>query len=389
MSRLRTFLLFAALIALATAFTACGGDGGGDSGANPQTVVDNATLRGIESGDLDLAISLDARGDGGGKVDVSLSGPFQNTGGSQFPQVSMTARANGSIGGEDVDFEGGLTLLSNSAYVNYRGTEYEVDPTTFSFVKSAIQQSQQQNSQSQVPDVTACQEAVGNLRVADFIDNLRNEGTADVGGTGTTHVSGDLNIGGALDSIGNLSDDPACSSQLESAGGLPSKSELNDAKDSAKRAIKTATVDVYVGDDNIVRRISAQLTVEPEGSGDGPRSADFTFDLTIDGVNEDQTIEAPGGAKPLNDLFLKLGVNPIELLDAAQGGAGAPDIGGLLGGLGDGSGSGGSGSGNSGSGNSGSGNSGSGSGGDQQAYLDCLRGARTPVDLQNCAKLLQ
>lgn len=388
MSRFRIFFLFAALLALATAFTACGGDDGGDSGANPQTVVEDATLQGIESGNLDISIGIEAEGEGGGNIDVSLSGPFQGKGGGggeQLPQLDMTAKADGSFDGDDVNFEGGLTLLANSAYVNYEGTEYEVDPTTFSFVKSAIQQAQQQNNaQSQIPDVTACQNAVSRLRVGDFVDNLTNEGTADVGGVGTTHVSGDLNVGGAIDAFVEVSRDPACAEQLGSAGPVPSGAELNQAKSQVESALKTAQVDVYVGDDNIVRRISAELTIEPpRGSGDdGPDSVDLSFDLTIDGVNEEQTIEAPGDSRPLNDLFLKLDINPIELLGAAQGQGGAtPGLGDLLGGLG-GTG-GGSGSGGGGS----DGGSGSGGGG-QQAYLECLQGATTPVDLQNCAKLL-
>lgn len=390
MSRLRILFLFAALAAPATAFTACGSDGG-SSNASPQTVIDNATLRGIDSGDLDLSISLDAKGDRGGKVDAGLSGPFQaGANRNQLPQLAMTVKADGTLDGDDVDFEGGLTLLSNSAYVNYRGTEYEVDPTTFSFVKSAIRQAQQQNSQSQVPDVTACQNAVGKLRVADFVDNLTNEGTADAGGVSTTHVSGDLNVGGALDSLVNIAEDPACASQFGDSGSLPSGAELNDAKSTVEDVVKTAKVDVYVGDDNIVRRISADLSLQrPRGEDSGPEAIDLTIDLTIDGVNEDQTIEAPGGAKPLNELFLKLGVNPLELLDAAQGGAGAPDLGDLFGGLGGSTGGSGSGSGSSGGGSGGSSGGGSGSGGgDQQAYLNCLSEARTPVDLQNCAKLL-
>jgi hypothetical protein len=379
LSRFRTLFLFAALCALATAFTACGdSDSGGDSGANPQTVIDSATLQGIESGDLDLSLGLDIKGDGGGNVDVSLSGPFQSQDGAEYPELALTAKADGSVDGDDVNFEGGLTLLSNEAYVNYEGTQYQVDPTTFSFVKSAIQQAQQQNSaQSQVPDVTACQDAVSRLQVGDFIDNLTNEGTTDVGGVTTTQVSGDLNVGGAIDSFIDLSDDPACAEQLGAAGPLPSEAELNEAKSQVESALRTAHVDVYVGDDDIVRRISAELTIEPpKGEGGGPESVDLTFDLTIDGVNEDQTIEAPGDSKPLNELFLNLGINPISLLDAAQGGAGAPDLGDLLGGLG------------GATGGSSSGGSGS-SGGGQQAYLNCLKGATTPVDLQNCAKLLQ
>jgi hypothetical protein len=381
LTRFRVFFLIAALVALATAFTACGSSGGGSS-ENPQTVIDDATLQGIESGNLDLALKVNAEGSDGGNLDVSLSGPFQSAGSRQYPELAMTAKAKGNFSGDDVDFEGGLVLLSDRAYVNYQGTDYAVDPTTFSFVKSAIQQAQQQNnSQSQVPDVTACQDAVSQLKVGDFIDNLSNDGSADVGGTSTTHVSGDLNVAGAIDSFVKLADDPACAAQLGAAGPLPSQSELNQAKDQVQNALKTAHVDVYVGDDNIVRKISADLQIEPpKGSaGDnGPKSVGITLDLTIDGVNEAQTIEAPSSSKPLNDLFMKLGINPISLLNATQGGGAG--LGDLLGQVGGGS-SGGSGS--------GSGSSGSGGAGGQGAYLDCLRGASTPVDLQNCAKLLQ
>lgn len=370
MSRFRIFFLFAALIALPTAFAACG-DNGGSSGANPQQVIDNATLQGIESGNLDLSLGLDVQGEGGGTVDVSLSGPFQSQAGSQqLPQLDLTAKASGSIDGEDIDFEGGLVLLSDRAYLNYDGADYEVDPTTFSFVKSALRQAQQQNNaQSQVPDVTACQNAVGKLQVGDFIDNLTNEGTTDAGGASTTQVSGDLNIGGAIDAFVSIAEDPACASQLGAAGPLPSEAELNEAKGQVESALKTARVDVYVGEDDIVRRISAELAIEPpagSGGDSGPESVDLTFDLTIEGVNEEQTIEAPEGAKPLNDLFLKLGVNPISLLDAAQGGPGAPGLGDLLGGLG--------------------GASGGAGGGSRQAYLKCLQGATTPADLQRCAE---
>lgn len=376
MSRLRIFLLFAALTALATAFAACGSSG--DSSENPQTVVKDATLKGIESGNLDLSLGIDVSGGEGGHVDVSVSGPFQSGEGKQLPKLDMTAKASGSVNGKNIDFEGGLTLLTEKAYVNYQGTNYEVDPTTFSFVKSAIEQAQKKSGgQSSSADATACQEAATSLEIGDFVDNLTNEGSTDVGGTSTTHVSGDLNTPGAIDALIELIENPACSAQLGTAGALPSGAELDQAKGQVQSALKKAHVDVYVGDDNIVRRISAELSIEPPGgSSEGPQKVDIAFDLTLEGVNEEQSITAPSGAKPLNDLFLKLGINPIELLKATGSGG----LGELLGGLGGGASEGGS---------SGSSGGGSSAGGSQQAYLKCLQGAKTPVDLQKCASLLQ
>jgi hypothetical protein len=361
------------MVALATMLTACGG-GGDDGGANgsPQTVIDNATLEGVESGVLDLSLTVNAEGEEGGDIDVSLSGPFQGaTGKDEKPQFDLSASVDGTFEDEEVKFDGGLVLLPNSAYVNYEGTDYEVDPTTFSFVESALEQAQRQSGAGgNAGDVKACQEAASKLEVGNFVDNLSDDGGADVDGTSTTKISGDLDVSGAIDSLVELAEDPACSAQVGAAGELPSKSEIEDAKDQLNGAVKTAHVDVYVGEDDIVRQLSAQLDIDPpKGSGEGPESAEIEFELRLSEVNEEQEISAPDGAKPLNDLFLKLGINPIELLGLLQG-EGAEGLGGLLKALG-----------------GAAGGSDGGSGGDQQAYLKCLGEARTPVDLQKCARL--
>jgi hypothetical protein len=88
----------------------------------------------------------------------------------------------------------------------------------------------------------------------------------------------------------------------------------------------------------------------------------------------------------VSKLFLKLGINPIELAGAAEGG----DIGGLLQSLGGAflQGAGSSGGGSEGGG-SGGGSEGSGSESGQQAYLTCLQGATTPVEIQRCISKLR
>jgi hypothetical protein len=375
LSRPRIFTIFIALIALATAFAACGSSGS-DS---PQAIVDEATLQGVESGKIDLSLGIGIKGEKSGHVDVSLSGPFQSEDEAELPELDLTATAKGSVGGEKIDFDGGFTLLGgNKAYVGYEGTEYEVDPTTFSYVQSLAKQ--QGTGGEKSSEITACQEAAGELKVADFIENLSEGGSVDVGGTSTTKVSGDLDSSGALDAAGELIENPACSEQLEAAGSVPSAAELDAAKGTVQDAVKDAHVDLYVGDDHIVRRMVVQATIEPpEGSGGaGVKSVDLEFDLTLTGVNEDQTISAPASSKPLSDLFLKLNINPIELLGAVQGGAGG--IGGLLEGIG---GAGGGSSSGAGGGSAGS------SGGGQQDYYECLSEAHTPVDIQNCTGKLQ
>lgn len=375
MSRFRIFVLLAALSALTIAFAACGGSD--KSSEDPQSVIDSATLEGVESGEIDLTLAIKSEGEEGGDVDVALSGPFQSEG-TDLPQLDLTASAKGSAKGEDIDFEGGLTLLSDRAYVNYEGTEYEVDPTTFGFVKSGFEQAQERGAgeESNPADVTACQEAATGLDVGNFVDNLSNDGSADVDGTSATKISGDLNVGGAIDAIVKLTENPACSKQLEAAGPLPI-GELEEAKGELSSAVKEAHVEVYVGDDDIIRELAAEMTIEPRDAAG--EKVEVDFDLKLSGVNEEQEITAPSGAKPLQGLFQKLDVNPIELLEGASSGEGLGD---LLEGLSD--------SATSGGGSSGAGSGGSSGGGDnQQAYLECLKGARTPADLQRCASMVQ
>jgi hypothetical protein len=336
LSRLRFLHAIAALVALVAAsiaLVACGG-GSDKSSESPQTVLDDATLQGIESGNIDLALGVKAQGPEGGNLDVSLSGPFQGEGKGSLPQLDMTAKAKGSFNGKDIDFDGGLVLLPNTAFVNYEGTEYEVDPTTFAFVESAIVQAQREGGAETGADgAAACQEEFGGLKVADFLENGSNEGSADVGGTSTTKVSGDLNVSGAIDSVLEVVESQPCRAQLAAAGPLPSKSEVDKAEAEVSKSVKDAHVDVYVGDDDIVRRISAQLQIEPQNGGSGPKSVEIELDLKLTEVNEEQTISAPANAKPLSRLFLKLGINPIELLGLLQGEEGGESLGELLEGL--------------------------------------------------------
>jgi hypothetical protein len=319
-SRLLPGLFAAMLLTICVALSACGGGSGDKSGEDASAVLDEATLQGVESAQLDLSLGVSAKGGKGGDIDVSLSGPFQSEGQGTLPRLDMTARAKGSVEGKPVDFQGGLVLLPNSAYVDYEGVDYEVDPTTFAFIESTLKEAQRQaGAETGSAGVAACQEEFGKLNVADFLEGGANEGSAQVGGTATTKVSGDLDVSGAIDTVLEAVESPACRAQLAAAGPLPSQGEIERAKNEVSSSLKSAHVDVYVGDDDIVRRLSATLTIEPKESRGGPQSVAIDLDLTLTGVNEEQKIVAPSNTKPLSKLFLKLGVNPIELLGLLEG----------------------------------------------------------------------
>lgn len=374
MSRFRILALFATLAAVAGLLAACGGGSDSDSsGEDPQKVLESAGLEGVESGEVDLSLHVTAEGDEGGDIEVNLSGPFEMGTKGELPQLEMTAEASGTAGDEDLDFEGGLTLLADRGFVTYEGDAYEVDPTTFGFLKSALEQAQQSEGES--GDITACQEAAEGIRFGKLADQLTNEGSADVEGTSTTKISGDLSVSGGIDALIELTEDPACSSQLEAAGPLP-LGELEEAKGELSKAVKKAHVDIYVGDDDIVRKLDAELTIAAPGAED--EKVELAMELTLSGVNEEQSFETPSDAKPLEGLFKQLDVNPLELLEAGQ----EEGLEGLLEGLLGGSVPGGSSSGGASSGGvAGSAN--------QKEYVECLQESKSRADLQKCASLIE
>jgi hypothetical protein len=384
LSRSRIFALLTALAALTALLSACGGGGGGSS--DPQKVIEQATFKGVESGDLGMTMNVKSEGKEGGEMKLELSGPFQSTGKKSLPELGLEVNAHGVANGEKVDFEGGFTLLSDRAYVGYKGKEYEVDPTTFSFVKAAIEEGEQQGEKEGAGgEVSACQKAASSIDIGEFVNNVEDEGGEEVEGVKTTKLSGDLDPKGAVDAIIKLAETPACSAELEAAGSLP-LNELKQEEGKLTGAIKKAHAEIYVGeDDHIIRKVAAELTVEPAGSGE---KVEVELEFTLGKVNEKQAISAPAKSEPLENLFGELGINPEELLGLMQGG-GSEGLGSLLEGI----------TGESSSSSSGSGESPSslekeieslgGSSEAAQEFGECLEEAKSASDIQKCSSLME
>lgn len=386
MSRKRICTVLAALAALTALLSACGGGGGGSS--DPQKVIEQATFKGVESGDLGMTLNVKSEGKEGGQMKIALSGPFQSTGKKSLPELGLEVSAHGDAAGEKVDFEGGFTLLNDRAYIGYKGKQYEVDPTTFSFVKAAIEEGEQQGEkEGAAGEASACQKAATSIDIGEFVNNVEDEGGEEVEGVKTTKLSGDLDPKGAVDAIIKLAETPACSAELEAAGSLP-LNELKEGKGELTGAIKKAHAEIYVGeDDHIIRKIDAELTVEPPGSGE---KVEVELEFTLGKVNEKQSIKAPASSEPLEGLFGELGINPEEILGLMQGG-GSEGLGSLLEGI-----------------TGGESSSSSSGGGDESAagaameealedaegvlppeFNECLKNVESAADIQKCSSLME
>jgi hypothetical protein len=356
------FVLAVLALAIPAAVAGCGGDD--TSSQDPQTVLDetfnNDTK--VSSGDLSLTASVSADGDQGGSFEASLGGPFQGDAGDQaaIPQLDWTATASGSGAGQSIDFSGGLVVTTDNAYVVYNDQAYEVGSDAFNQLKTQFEaQAQAAGGSSaqgtfQEQCAAAIEQAGGdasacNFDLSSWITNLTNEGSEDVGGASTIHISGDANVDQILTDIGNLASSVPNAS---SSGFDPSQLSL------VSGAVTNASIDVFSGtDDHVLRKLEANLTIDPSAiapSGTALPVSNITvsFAVEIDGLNEPQTIEAPAGAKPISQLFSDIGIDPSAL-------------GGALGAT------------------SGGGSSSSGG-----AYLQCVQQATTPAEINDCASQL-
>ncbi len=252
-------------------------------------------------------------------------------------------------------------ITTDNAYVEYKDQAYELGTEQFEQIKTAVeQQAEAAGAEPTASFAEGCKQAIeqagGDAAACDidfesWITNLTNEGEADVGGTPTTHISGDADVQKILEDIGNIASSlPSASS----SGFDPSQLSL------ASGAISDASIDVYSGtDDSVLRKLEANLTIDPSALGaPSEQIGEITiaFSIEIDGLNEEQTITAPENPKPIAELIQNSGLD-LGALGGSLGG----DLG------------------------SGSGSGGGGGGGD---YLDCIQQAQTPDEINACAAQL-
>jgi hypothetical protein len=336
---LKPFRILFALCALAIAGALIAGCGGDDeSDADPQAVLDdtfdNDTK--VASGNLTLSASVDAEGEEGGSFEASISGPYQGDpdNAAAIPQLDWTVSASGEVAGQSLDFDGGLVLTDDNAFVEYNDGTYELGADTFAPLKEQLEaQADAQAEESPASIQAACEPA---------LTNVTNEGTEDVGGSDSTHIHGDANLDQILADIGGI---VAAVPGLSSQGFDPSQLQLLEG------AVDSASVDVYsTTDDNLLSKLDVNLTLDLTAIAGSAASVpvstvDATFGYEVADINEEQSIEAPSDAQPIDELFADLGIDLGDL--------------GALGGLG------------------GLGGTGGGGGGapDADAYLECLQQA--------------
>jgi hypothetical protein len=193
-----------------------------------------------------------------------------------------------------------------------------------------------------------------NIDPSKWITDLKNEGTEDVEGTKTIHISGEADVPQIVDDLKTIAQ------RAGSAVGNVDLGRLNQLDD----VIQSGDVDINSGEsDKLLRRFQVSFDLKPPaGTPGAPDSLTLDAQLNLADVNQPQTIQTPANAQPLQNLLRQHGISLDKALRGGLGTSGAlPESGG---------------------------STTAPSGSATQAYQRCLQQASGNAALQACAKLL-
>ena len=353
MTRIRALIALALALVAALALAACGGGGNGE---DPQQVLqqtfNNPTS--IQTGTFDLDFKIETNGgDNPGSFEAKLGGKFASQDANQFPKFDVDASVKAESGSQSFSGTGGLTSTGSQAFVNFQGTNYAVPQQLYDEFTTTYAQLQGQNNTGKSGSLL---KTLG-ISPANWLTDLKNDGTDDVEGTKTIHISG------SVDTSKLVSDLKTIAQRAGSAVGSVNTQQL----DQLDNVVQSGDIDVYSGEnDKLLRRFQIHLELKPPaGTPGAPDSLSIDFQLNFADVNKPQTFNAPANAQPLSNLFQSLGISPGQLGNALRGGLGTsgslPESGGST-------------------------TAPSASG--VQAYEQCLAQASGQAALQKCADLL-
>jgi hypothetical protein len=369
-ARPRPISVLLALIAaaLAVCLAACGGENGDSADARQVVKQTFEGQKRVDSGRLNLSMTANLRATGLAAtqlkepVVIKMTGPFQSRGENALPAMDLQLSATGS----GADFSAGAISTGEKGYVTFQGKPYSVPDNVFARFKRGFEQQQKQDNQS---SNNIDLKALG-INPDTWLKNPKDEGSEDVGGATTTHVSSDVDLDALLKDVDSLlkrADKLGLSRQQlqQVPQGLNSQSRKQ-----IKDSIKKAKVDIWTGkDDKTLRRLELDLSFELppalQSQAQGVEGGDIKLDLEVADVNKPQDIKAPANPRPWSELQRQL---PQSTLGGGLGGS--------SGGLGGSSG----------------GSTGSGTGGSSskraQEYLKCVQKAQKPEDVTQCGSIL-
>jgi hypothetical protein len=323
----RLLILLALMLVAAATLAACGGE------EDVQTILED-TFAGedkeVDSGRVALGLRLTPTGGtpATGPIAARLEGPF------------AASEEEDGLPGFDLDlslnagpqaFTAGVVSTGEDGFLRFQGGTFQLPEQVFAEFRQGYLQSRERSEQGE--DGPRSFAALG-IDPRGWLRDPQIVGEEEVGGADTTHIRADIDVAALLEDINQI---------LSQAGELgvaqpgQTPQQLTDVQRRlVTEAVRSARMDLWTGaEDRIVRQLRLEVDYaipeEAQEEAQGLTSGELALEVTIAELGEDQEIEAPEDARPLDELLGQFG-GQLPGGGAPEGGANPEGGGGESGG---------------------------------------------------------
>jgi hypothetical protein len=228
----------------------------------------------LGSASFDGELSFSSQGEKNG---VEVSGSYEDRGPKEMPVADVHVRLDVESAGVKID--GGFVTTGDKAWFTRGDTAYAIPQDPWDQIVEARESGQGAGSAQQATPQL-------NVEPADWLRKVSAESGGQIDGVETTHISADVDAAAAAADLVKA---------MQGAGQLPFDLPAG-VEERAAKTLGDAQLDVWVGKDEIVRRLSFEL----EGKGNGGRAVQMDLRFELSEVNEPQDVSAP--SKVVNRL---------------------------------------------------------------------------------------
>ena len=239
---------------------------------------------------------------------LEASGVFEDHGPRQMPVADIEVNVDAESA--NLDLEGGFGTTGDKAWFTRGDSAFAVPQDAWDKVVEARESGAGAAQQDSLQL---------NLEPGGWLRKVSSEDGGEIDGIETTQLSADVDAAAAIAQI----------AQAMSDAGQLDASPLPDAAQRLGGLLSDAELEVWVGKDDIIRR----LTFELSGKGDANRPVDMDLRFELSGVNEPQSVSAPaklesglpGGQYGQFAQGIVAGVGSSFGVDASALGVGVPN----------------------------------------------------------------
>jgi hypothetical protein len=239
---------------------------------------------------------------------LEASGVFEDRGPREMPVADIEVNVDAESA--NLDLEGGFGTTGDKAWFTRGDSAFAVPQDAWDKVVEARESGAGAAQQDSLQL---------NLEPGGWLRKVSSEDGGEIDGIETTQLSADVDAAAAIAQI----------AQAMSDAGQLDASPLPDAAQRLGGLLSDAELEVWVGKDDIIRR----LTFELSGKGDANRPVDMDLRFELSGVNEPQSVSAPaklesglpGGQYGQFAQGIVAGVGSSFGVDASALGVGVPN----------------------------------------------------------------